>query len=117
MLAAVRSTSCHAGGKPTGYISLMDNKGGGRERENGQWGVRGRVALANGPQNQRNQRNFKNNGNTDFAHGRELQRCELSERPEFHQAPCEPPKENGKGSALKLLNKLASGPPHRRTRT
>ena len=56
-------------------------------------------------QKQRNQRNRKNSGNTDFAHSREL-----SERPEFHQAPCEPPKGNGKGSALKLLNKLASGP-------
>ena len=56
-------------------------------------------------QKQRNQRNRKNSGNTDFAHSREL-----SERPEFHQAPCEPPKGNGKGSAKKLLNKLASGP-------
>ena len=61
-------------------------------------------------QKQRNQRNRKNSGNTDFAHSREL-----SERPEFHQAPCEPPKGNGKGSALKLLNKLASGPLLRRT--
>ena len=34
MLAAVRSTSCHAGGKPTGYVSLMDKKGekGGKKR-------------------------------------------------------------------------------------
>ena len=48
MLAAARSTSCHGGGKPTGYISLMDKKGGKREKKNVQWGARARVALANG---------------------------------------------------------------------
>ena len=35
MLAAVRSTSCHAGGKPTGYVSLMDKKGEKGEKKRG----------------------------------------------------------------------------------
>jgi len=69
MLAAVRSTSCHADGKPTGYVPLMDKKGekGGKKRGTGSESA-GCV----------DQRNRKNSGNADFAH-----RCELRERPKI----------------------------------
>jgi len=73
MLAAVRSTSCHAGGKPTGYVSLMDKKEEKGEKK-GRTGSESAGCV--------DQRNRKNSGNADFAHSRELQRCELSQKPE-----------------------------------
>tara|TARA_B100000282_G_C31636203_1_gene446238 strand:- start:62 stop:280 length:219 start_codon:yes stop_codon:yes gene_type:complete len=59
MLAAARSTSCHGGGKPTGYISLMDKKGGKREKK--KWAVGSESTGCVG------QRNCKNSGTNGTA--------------------------------------------------
>ena len=105
MLAAARSTSCHAGRKPTGYVPLMDKKGekGGKKRGTGSESA-GCV----------DQRNRKNSGNADFApqvRMRERPKIRIERKARVLPGTVQTAQKKGGKKRPKTTKILASGPP------